>query len=222
MNMNTADAMGYLAALLVFVTFWMKTMVPLRTLGLGSNVFFICYGFLAPAYPPLILHVLLLPLNLIRLREMLQLTRRVEQAAASGSLSMDWLRPFTSTHQANPGEILFRKGDTADRLYVVVSGSYCLVESGIVLGKGSVVGEFALISPDKARTQTLACTDGGELLQITYDHIKQLYFQNPTFGFYFLELTSRRLFENIKRLEAEVIELRSLLHGKAEAGAVVT
>ena len=28
--------------------------------------------------------------------------------------------------------------------------------------------------------------------------------QNPTFGFFFLQLISRRLFENIKRLESEV------------------
>ena len=85
--MKTADVTGYVAALLVFVTFWMKTMVPLRALGIGSNIFFIAYGYLAAAYPPLVLHVLLLPLNVMRLREMLQLTRRVEQAA-SGDLNM--------------------------------------------------------------------------------------------------------------------------------------
>lgn len=62
--MNQADVIGYVAALLVFVTFWMKTMVPLRMLGIASNVFFIGYGYLAAAYPPLLLHILLLPLNL--------------------------------------------------------------------------------------------------------------------------------------------------------------
>src|SRR5262249_58997654 len=46
----------YIAAGFVFVTFWMKTMVPLRLLGIGSNIFFIAYGYLASAYPPLLLH----------------------------------------------------------------------------------------------------------------------------------------------------------------------
>ena len=69
--MSLANALGYIAALLVFVTFWMKTMVPLRMLGIGSNIFSIAYGFLAAAYPPLLLHVLLLPLNAVRLREMM-------------------------------------------------------------------------------------------------------------------------------------------------------
>ena len=36
----------------------------------------------------------------------------------------------------------------------------------------------------------------------------QLYFQNPTFGFYFLQLSTARLFHTIKTLEAENAELR--------------
>jgi hypothetical protein len=32
--------------------------------------------------------------------------------------------------------------------------------------------------------------------------------QNPEFGFYFLQLISRRLFENLARLESEVAALR--------------
>ena len=38
----------------------------------------------------------------------------------------------------------------------------------------------------------------------TYQQVKELYFQNPQFGFYFLRLTSERLFENINRLEEEL------------------
>lgn len=216
--MSTADVMGYIAAIVVFITFWMKTMVPLRALGIGSNIFFIAYGYLAAAYPPLVLHVFLLPLNVMRLREMLQLTRRVEQAA-SGDHSMGWIKPFTTTRQMRVGEILFRTGTAADRLFIVVSGRCRLVESGIDIAPGAVVGELAFLSPDKARTQTLECVEGGELLEITYGQIKQLYFQNPTFGFYFLQLASRRLFDNIKRLETEVAQLRARLGPNAdEAG----
>jgi hypothetical protein len=42
------------------------------------------------------------------------------------------------------------------------------------------------------------------MLQITYDQLKQLYYQNPQFGFYFLQLAAGRLFENIARLEREL------------------
>jgi CRP/FNR family transcriptional regulator, cyclic AMP receptor protein len=206
--MNRGDFIGYAAALLVFITFWMKTMVPLRTLGIVSNLFFIGYGYMAGAYPPLFLHLLLLPLNLMRLREMLQLTRQVQQAAA-GNLNMDWLKPFSVHRRMQAGDILFSKGDIADRMYFVVSGRCRLAESGIDIAPGAVVGELALLSADKTRTQTLRCAESGELLEITYSQVRQLYYQNPTFGFYFLQLTSKRLFDNIAKLEAEVARLRA-------------
>jgi len=88
-DMSQANLLGYIAAAFVFVTFWMKTMVPLRVLGIGSNIFFIAYGYLAAAYPPLLLHLFLLPLNIVRLREMMQLIKQVEKAA-SGDLNMAW------------------------------------------------------------------------------------------------------------------------------------
>jgi len=42
------------------------------------------------------------------------------------------------------------------------------------------------------------------LLTIGYPQIRQLYFQNSTFGFYLLQLTSSRLFKDIKKLEAAI------------------
>jgi CRP/FNR family cyclic AMP-dependent transcriptional regulator len=211
-GISQADFLGYLAAVLVFITFWMKTMVPLRLLGIGSNVFFIAYGYLAAAYPPLVLHLLLLPLNIIRLREMNLLVKQVEKAA-SGDLNMAWLKPFTSSRRVKAGEVLFNKGDTANSLFFVVSGHCRLVESGIDITAGVIVGELAMISPDKTRTQTLRCVEAGELLEITYRQIMQLYYQNPTFGFFFLQLTSRRLFENMRKLETEVVQLRARFAG---------
>ncbi len=50
--MNQADVVGYVGAVFVFATFWMKTMIPLRAFGLASNFLFIGYGYLAGAYPP--------------------------------------------------------------------------------------------------------------------------------------------------------------------------
>ena len=44
MNVTFPDLLGYIAAFLVFLTFSMKTMVPLRIVGICSNVFFIAYG----------------------------------------------------------------------------------------------------------------------------------------------------------------------------------
>jgi hypothetical protein len=38
--------------------------------------------------------------------------------------------------------------------------------------------------------------------------LRQLYFQNPEFGFYFLRLTSERMFQNMAMMEQELARLR--------------
>jgi Cyclic nucleotide-binding domain len=206
--MSFAELSGYLAAGLVFFTFYMKTMIPLRVTGLCANVAFITYGALNGLYPVLILHVILLPLNGLRLMQMMTLTRQVREAA-QGDLNMDWIKPFTTARHATAGEVVFRKGDEAPNLFVIVSGRYRLAESGIALSPPQVVGEFALLAPERKRTQTLECVEEGTLLQLGYSQVEQLFFQNPKFGFYFLKLITARLFANIERLESENAALRA-------------
>ena len=68
-TMNTFDLIGYLASLLVLATFCMRDMVALRLLAIASNVAFIAYGALADIGPVLLLHVVLLPVNAMRLAQ---------------------------------------------------------------------------------------------------------------------------------------------------------
>jgi hypothetical protein len=215
--MSTAEMIGYLAAILVFLTFYMKTMVPLRLVGICSNCVFIAYAYLGGLYPVLVLHLILLPLNGLRLREMLRLTREV-RGATQGDLNMDWLRPFTSLRRFRRGDVVFRKGDAADAMCFLVSGRFRLAELGKDIASGQIVGELGLLSPDQSRTQTLQCIEDGEILQITYEQVKQLCYQNPQFGFYFLQLTTRRLFENISSLERELAAFTAASAPAREAG----
>jgi CRP/FNR family cyclic AMP-dependent transcriptional regulator len=117
--MNWIEAAGYLASALVLATFCMKTMIPLRCAAICSNVAFIVYGFYDNVYPVLILHGILLPLNIWRAIQMLRLIRRVE-TASKGDLSTEWLRPFMKEAQWNAGEVIFNRGDHADRLYMII------------------------------------------------------------------------------------------------------
>jgi len=194
---------GYAAAVCVFLTFYMKTMIPLRVAGIVSNLFFIAYGYLALAYPVLFLHLVLLPLNTMRLRQMLVLVRQVRMATQA-DLSMDWIKPFSTVRDVRAGETLFRKGDAANEMLFVISGRFRLAEICIDILHGRIVGELGFLTANKARTATLECIDPGQVLVITYEQVRQLYFQNPQFGFYFLQLTTGRLFENIAKLETEL------------------
>ncbi|MGB8620961.1 MAG: Crp/Fnr family transcriptional regulator, partial [Pseudolabrys sp.] len=61
------------------------------------------------------------------------------------------------------------------------------------------------------RTQTIECIEDGQVLTASYQQVKELYFQNPQFGFYFLRLTTERLFDNISRLEKELVRKNEML-----------
>ena len=198
-----AELLGYTAAIVTFVTYSMKTMIPLRVFGIAANVLFMLFGYYAEAYPTLFLHAVLLPLNSVRLYQMVQLVKRVRDAHA-GDLDMEWLKPYMTPRNVRRGKIMFRKGDRAQDMFYVVSGEFRLVETGLAIMPGAIVGELGLLTPNQTRTQTLECVHSARLLEITYDKVLQLYFQNPQFGLYFLRLTTRRLFENIAKLEANV------------------
>ena len=65
--MSWIDFLGFAAALSVLASFSMSTILALRTLALLSNVLFILYGLCAHIYPVLMLHIILLPINSIKL-----------------------------------------------------------------------------------------------------------------------------------------------------------
>lgn len=202
-SLSLPEVAAYVAVALNVAVYWMRTMVPLRIFAIAVNVLFIVYSSAEHIYPTLILNGVLLPLNLYRLYEMLLLTRKVKVASEAG-FDFNWLRPFAARHQCAKGNTIFRKGDVADTMYVVVSGRFVLAESGIVLAPGSVVGEMGLVAPDGLRSQTLICEESGEVMSISYARLKEIYFQNPTFGFYFLKLVTRRLIENSRALEEKL------------------
>ena len=70
-TVNLTEFLGYAAASMVLATFAVRSIVTLRCLAIASNLLFISYALSAYIAPVLILHLLLLPLNLWRLREVL-------------------------------------------------------------------------------------------------------------------------------------------------------
>jgi Cyclic nucleotide-binding domain len=207
---------GYAAVASSVITCAMKTMIPLRIVSMTCNALFIVYGFFSGIYPTLILNLILLPLNTLRLQQMRKLIEDVEAAASYGETSIDWLKPFMSRGKFRKGDIVFRKGDQADAMYYSVSGRYRLQEIGIEIPTGQVFGDLGLLAPDNRRTQTIECIEDGEVLTATYQQVKELYFQNPQFGFYFLRLTTERLFDNIGRLEKELAKKNEMLAGLSQ------
>jgi hypothetical protein len=216
-SITVANMFALLGAIFFVTTLLMRTMVPLRVAGIISDVFFIGYGVLSNTVTTLILYILLLPINIFRLAQMLKLVKKA-RVAAQGDLSMDWLKPFMNRRKYSKGDVLFRKGDRANEMFFTVTGKFLVTELGIELPPGRLVGELAFLSPDNRRTQSLECTEDGEVLAITYERLMEIYFQNPEFGYYFLRLSTERLLQNIARLEGIIDQYKA----KEQAAAAST
>jgi CRP-like cAMP-binding protein len=183
----------------------MRTMIPLRIFGILTNLVLIATSVPSHNYLVIMVQSVVLVLNSYRLHQMLQLVRDVKKSVNS-DLSMEWLKPFMTERKCAAGEVLFYKDEKAEDMLYIVSGRFRLVESGIVLPVGAIVGELGMLSPSNMRTQTLECVEAGLILSVSYTKVEELYVQNPAFGFYFLRLASARLFQNIATLEQRLAQ----------------
>ncbi len=198
--LTLANMLGLVGGIFYLASVSMKTVIPLRVAAIASAFFFLGYGVFSSSIPTIFLYGMLLPLNTFRLYQIQELIKKV-RSAASGDLSMDWLEPFMTRRNYRKGAVLFHKGDAAGEMLLVVKGKYLVQELNIEILPGQIVGEMGLLSPDNRRTQTVVCIEKGHVLTITYDKVRELYFENPQFGFHFLRLTSQRLLQNVAHLE---------------------
>ena len=202
-KMDLANLLGLIGGIFYIASVTLRTMIPLRTAAIISNILFMGYGILAKALPTFFMYAVLLPINCVRLYQIQQLVKRVK-VASQGDLDMDWLKPFMTKRNFKAGDVLFHKGDVANAMYYTVTGQFLVKEINVTLPPGRVMGELGFLAPDNKRTATVECIEDGQVLFIIYDKVRELYFQDPDFGFYFLKLTSERLLQNIARLEGEV------------------
>ena len=202
------------AGALTVTSSFVKTMVPLRWLAVFSNCGFLAYGVLHPSPVMALLHALLLPINVVRLHEMRRLTRRVTEAAASADMSGIWLKPYMTATPRNAGDVLFRKGDAAEHLYLLAMGRVEFVEIQESVGPGRVFGEIAFFAPVKRRTLTARCAEDCLVLSVNQSTVRQIYYQNPDFGFELIGLVAGRLSADIGRLEERLAQAKALPGGQ--------
>ena len=185
---------------------FVKTMVPLRWLAVLSNLGFLVYGVMHPLFMMALMHGVLLPINVVRLTEMTRLTRRVHAATHNPDRSGIWLRPYMKSSKRKAGDVLFRKGDEAEHLYILVEGRVDFPEVKASVKPGEIFGEIAFFSPERKRTLSAVCGEDCVLLSIDQSTVRQLYFQNPGFGFEIVGLIAGRLSADIARLRAQLVE----------------
>lgn len=203
---------AWMAASLVFASFFMKTIVPLRTLAIVSNIVFIGYALLGVHHgifdkvlPIFVLHVALLPLNLARLREALR-NSHVPCALQTQGNPHESLIPYMTALQVKAGVTLFRRGDNADTIFLVSSGSIHLTELNKRLVAGDLFGEAAIFSTRAKRSTTAVCEVDCELFFIQGKRAMELFYVDRALAFQFTRAIAHDAAESSDRTPGPIAE----------------
>lgn len=187
-----ALAFGAIGALLMVVSNLMKRMVWLRVFALAANAFFIVQFAIEHNWILVGLQGTLLSINVWRLWALRRLLLSLEEVNADSSVR-DWLLPQMKKRKFKAGTTLFRKGDFANELFYIQSGTIRVVEIDRTLGPGSVIGEIGIFSADHLRTASIVCDTAVVAYTMTDEAAYLLYVQNPQIGFYLIRLIIQQL-----------------------------
>jgi len=192
MQPQFAELVGIAAALASLYAAHTNTIIPLRAAAIAANALAMIYSLMYGAYPIFVLCLILLTLNAWRLHAMLRLIRDVDIAAKS-DMNADWLLPYARPKNFKAGDVMMERGDYASAAFYIVAGEVEIPDLNQTFGKGTLLGEIGLFAPDGRRTRTVRCKTDVQAAVIDYDRFKELYFQNPQFGFRLLHLVVTRL-----------------------------
>ena len=151
--------LGFFGSLAVLVSFCMTTTKTLRTIALASNVLFGLYGLLGHVYPILVLHMILLPINLARLRQLRSRSSPRQPVIDSPTNSVghcsNGLTARTLKAATPAGRVIYRKwlrgGMVYYALLAIVFGLFVIVNH-TKLGSESVVTAVSRSALTAART----------------------------------------------------------------------
>jgi CRP-like cAMP-binding protein len=188
--------LGWLQTVASLISTYSKTMIKLRSASVIANLFGAIVNGITGNVSSLVRHALILPIDALRLREMLKLVSNVKKASES-DLNVEWLKPFMHPCRGKMGSDLFVKGEKANEAFMLIAGEIELVEIGVVLSPNALIGEMAMFTKDGLRTATARCRTNCRLLSISYEQFEQLYYQNPKFGLYLVRLIVRRFEANL-------------------------
>jgi hypothetical protein len=200
MTWGTGELLGIAALVLLLASAAVRTIIWLRLLAIAANVFIVLAGLAVANYVVAGLGVLILAVNAWRLVEMRRLVGATREATAgSGApITLDWLLPHMETVALPKDTVVFHKDAASDAMYFIERGRVRFDELDIELGEGALFGEIGVFSHDKRRTATARVVEDASVLRISDSRVRELYYQNPDFGFFIVGLITRRLMEDAR------------------------
>jgi two-component system nitrate/nitrite response regulator NarL len=121
------------------------------------------------------------------------------QEAERGTVDRSLLLPHMSPQRLRDGAVIFRKGDPGRELFLLQKGTVRLKEIDVTLQPGDLFGEIAIFSPDHRRTCSAVCETDAEVLKMTADKVKEIYYLNPQFALFVVHLVAKRLIADASR-----------------------
>lgn len=142
--------------------------------------------------------------NILRLRLGPDKPANARTAAAADD---DLRFPLASMNRETykKGDVLFKAGDRADKMFYVARGSLKLIEIDKVVKEGEVIGEMGILSPFHARTASAVCAEDLEAYTIDKDDVIRLFNRDSALAFQLVHLCIKRFIENL-RAETEAKE----------------
>lgn len=127
--------------------------------------------------------------------EKLELLKTVPLFAACSPREIERLGMLTEEVDLPAGRVLFNQGDSAQELFIVVSGEVRVERNGSVLavrGPGEFFGEIALVAEGE-RTATATCLSPSRLLVLGHRDFHSLMDEFPDLKVRVLETLAKRV-----------------------------
>lgn len=192
-----------IAVILLLLAMTVKNMLPLRAIAFLAAIAFAAFAFIKTSTILVVLALALLIIGGYRLFEVHNVSRKIRRTRHYG-YEIEQLLPLMAEIELPPGQIIFSKGDHADRLFVLTSGEVEIVESGTRLSKGALFGEFGLFTGNGERTSTVRCVTDCTLRTMTSVEVDKLYFTQPEFALALVKIMATRMTKNIEALERKI------------------
>lgn len=127
--------------------------------------------------------------------EKLKLLKTVPLFASCDAREVERLGMLVEEVDLSAGRVLFNQGDTAQELFIVVSGQVRVERNGQVLairGPGEFFGEIALVA-EGPRTATATCITDCRLLVLVHRDFHTVMDEFPTLKMRVLETLAKRV-----------------------------
>ncbi|MFA5117187.1 MAG: SpoIIE family protein phosphatase [Candidatus Omnitrophota bacterium] len=110
-----------------------------------------------------------------------------------------WPLEYMKKEEFKKGDVLFKAGDTADKMYYVKKGAIKLLEINKIVGEGQVIGEMGIFSPFKTRTASAVCHEDLEAYTMGRDEVIKFFAKDPNVAIDLIQLSIKRFIENLKK-----------------------